>query len=146
MATKYIFTDIYLLWNITHMETFAVLAEPSRRDLLTLLREGEASVTSLVERTGLSQPVVSKHLRILREAGFVSVLPQGQRRMYRLAPEPIAEIDAWLEPFREFWADRLDALEQHLAAEGATPQEPGAARSAVQSSEGGSDGRSQSAS
>lgn len=126
------------------METFAVLAEPSRRDLLTLLRHGEASVTSLVERSGLSQPVVSKHLRILRDAGFVSVLPDGQRRMYRLAPEPIAEIDAWLEPFRQFWAERLDALEQHLAADDAGPHEAGATSQRSATHEGGSDDRSQS--
>jgi DNA-binding transcriptional ArsR family regulator len=94
--------------------TFDVLAEPSRRDMLDLLRDGERSVGELVERLSLSQPGVSKHLRVLREAGLVDVRPAGQRRMYVLRADPLAEVDAWLDPYRRFWSSRLDALERHL--------------------------------
>jgi DNA-binding transcriptional ArsR family regulator len=97
--------------------TFDVLAEPSRRDILDLLRDGERSVGELVERLSLSQPGVSKHLRVLRDAGLVEVRPAGQRRMYELRAEPLAEVDAWLSPYRRFWASRLDALERHLDEE-----------------------------
>jgi DNA-binding transcriptional ArsR family regulator len=94
--------------------TFEVLAEPTRRRILDLLRDGELSVGELVERIALSQPGVSKHLRVLRDAGLVDVRPQAQRRLYVLRPEPLTEVDAWLEPYRRFWADRLDDLERHL--------------------------------
>jgi DNA-binding transcriptional ArsR family regulator len=94
--------------------TFTVLAEPSRRRILDLLRERERSVGELVEATALSQPGVSKHLRVLRDAGLVDVRPDAQRRFYGLRPEPLAEIDAWLAPYRRLWARRLDALERHL--------------------------------
>jgi DNA-binding transcriptional ArsR family regulator len=94
--------------------TFDVLAEPSRRDMLDLLRDRERSVGELVERLSLSQPGVSKHLRVLREAGLVDVRPAGQRRMYVLRADPLAEVDAWLDPYRRFWSSRLDALERHL--------------------------------
>ncbi len=94
--------------------TFEVLAEPNRRRILDLLRDGERSVGELVERLALSQPAVSKHLRVLREAGLVAVRVDAQRRRYRLRPEALAEIDAWLAPYRAFWSDRLDALERHL--------------------------------
>jgi len=94
--------------------TFAVLAEPSRRRILDLLLERERSVGDLVTRLRLSQPGVSKHLRVLREAGLVDVRVDAQRRWYRLRPEPLAEVDAWLEPYRRFWSARLDALEAHL--------------------------------
>jgi len=94
--------------------TFEVLAEPSRRRILDLLREEERSVGELVERMALSQPAVSKHLRVLREAGMVTVRVDAQRRRYRLRPEPLAEVDAWLGPYRRFWGDRLDALERYL--------------------------------
>ena len=97
--------------------TFDVLAEPSRRDILDLLRGGERSVGDLVERLRLSQPGVSKHLRVLREAGLVHVRRDAQRRWYQLRPEPLAEVDAWLDPYRRFWSDRLDALERHLDEE-----------------------------
>jgi DNA-binding transcriptional ArsR family regulator len=97
--------------------TFDVLAEPSRRDILDLLRDGERSVGELVDRLSLSQPGVSKHLRVLRDAGLVDVRPAGQRRMYELRAEPLAEVDAWLSPYRRFWASRLDALERHLDEE-----------------------------
>ena len=93
---------------------FAVLAEPARRHILELLRQRERHVGELVERLGLSQPGVSKHLRVLREAGLVRVRPDGQRRWYGLRAEPLAELDEWLAPYREFWGGRLDALERHL--------------------------------
>ena len=96
------------------MVTFAVLAEPTRRDILDLLREGERPVGDLVDRLGLSQPLVSKHLRVLRDAGLVEVRPDAQRRLYRLRPDPLAEIDAWLRPYRRMWARSLDRLDQHL--------------------------------
>jgi DNA-binding transcriptional ArsR family regulator len=95
---------------------FEVLADPRRRQLLDLLRAGERPVGELVEQLGLSQPGVSKHLRVLREAGLVSVRHEAQRRWYALCPEPLAEIDAWLEPYRVFWSQRLDALARHLEA------------------------------
>jgi DNA-binding transcriptional ArsR family regulator len=94
--------------------TFEVLAEPNRRRILDLLRAGERSVGDLVDRLGLSQPGVSKHLRILREADLVTVRHEAQRRWYRVHAEPLAEIDAWLAPYRALWADHLDALERHL--------------------------------
>lgn len=94
--------------------TFEVLAEPRRREILDLLREGERVVGDLVDRLTLTQPAVSKHLRVLREAGLVDVRHDAQRRWYRLRPEPLLEIDAWLAPYRRFWDDRLDALERHL--------------------------------
>lgn len=96
--------------------TFEVLAEPTRRDILDLLRERERSVGELVQRIPISQPGVSKHLRVLRDARLVEVRVDGQRRIYALRPEPLAEIDAWLGPYRRLWADRLDALERHLDA------------------------------
>jgi DNA-binding transcriptional ArsR family regulator len=97
--------------------TFEVVAEPRRREILDLLRVGERSVNELVKRMQLSQPGVSKHLRVLREAGLVEVRADAQRRMYRLKPEPLADLDAWLAPYRSFWAGRLDALERQLDKE-----------------------------
>jgi DNA-binding transcriptional ArsR family regulator len=97
--------------------TFDVLAEPARRDILDLLRERERSVGELVQRLSLSQPGVSKHLRVLRDAGLVVVRPDAQRRWYRLRAEPLAEVDAWLGPYRRYWSGRLDALERHLDEE-----------------------------
>lgn len=94
--------------------SFATLAEPARRDILDLLRAGERPVHDLVDHLGMSQPAVSKHLRVLREAGLVEVRADAQRRLYRLRPEPLREIDAWLAPYRELWATALDRLEQHL--------------------------------
>jgi DNA-binding transcriptional ArsR family regulator len=93
---------------------YAALAEPSRRQILDLLRGGERSVNDLVARLKLSQPGVSRHLRVLREAGLVDVRPQGRQRWYRLRPQPLAEVDEWLEPYRAHWSGRLDALERHL--------------------------------
>jgi DNA-binding transcriptional ArsR family regulator len=94
--------------------TFEVLAEPTRRRILDLLRERERSVGELVKHLALSQPGVSKHLRVLREAGLVEVRHDAQRRFYGLCAEPLVEVDAWLEPYRQLWARRLDALERHL--------------------------------
>ena len=99
------------------MTPFEAVAEPNRRRILELLRGGERPAGDLVEAMGLSQPGVSKHLKLLREAGLVSVRPDGQRRLYRLEPDELAELDAWLKPFRQFWAGRLDALEEHLEKE-----------------------------
>jgi DNA-binding transcriptional ArsR family regulator len=95
---------------------FQVLAEPTRRRILDLLLERPRPVGELVEQLGLSQPGTSKHLRVLREAGLVQVRQDAQRRWYELRPEPLSEIDAWLQPYRRLWADRLDALERHLDA------------------------------
>ena len=91
-----------------------MLAEPHRRHILDLLRDGERSVNELVLGLGLSQPGVSKHLRVLREAGLVRVRVDGQRRLYALRPQPLTELHEWLEPDRRLWGDRLDALEQRL--------------------------------
>jgi DNA-binding transcriptional ArsR family regulator len=94
--------------------TFDVLAEPNRRRILDLLREDERAVGELVTTLRVSQPGVSKHLRVLREAGLVEVRADAQRRLYRVRPEPLAEIDEWLAPYRRLWASRFDALERHL--------------------------------
>jgi DNA-binding transcriptional ArsR family regulator len=94
--------------------TFDVLAEPTRRRILDLLLDRERPVGDLVERLHVSQPGVSKHLKVLRDAGLVEVRHDAQRRIYRVRGEPLAEIDAWLTPYRRLWAKRLDALERHL--------------------------------
>jgi DNA-binding transcriptional ArsR family regulator len=91
-----------------------VIAEPTRRRILDAVREGERSVNDLVQQVGMHQPGVSRHLKILRDAGLVEVRRDAQRRMYRLRPEPLMELDAWLEPYRAEWAERLDSLERHL--------------------------------
>jgi DNA-binding transcriptional ArsR family regulator len=93
---------------------FEVLAEPNRRRLLDLLRGGERPVGDLVQGLGASQPAVSKHLRVLRDAGLVEVRADGQRRLYRLRSEPLQEVDEWLTPYRVLWTTGLDALEAHL--------------------------------
>ena len=93
-----------------------VLADSSRRRILDLLREREHMVGALVGELGLSQPGVSKHLRVLRDAGLVHVRQDAQRRWYGLRPEPLAELDAWLAPYRRLWDGSLDALERHLDA------------------------------
>jgi DNA-binding transcriptional ArsR family regulator len=93
---------------------FTVLAEPTRREILDLLRDGERPVGELVDHLHLSQPAVSKHLRVLREAGLVEVRADAQRRLYRLRPGPLAEVDAWLTPYRRLWNRSLDKLERHL--------------------------------
>ena len=96
------------------MTVFEVLAEPNRRRILDLLAGSERPVGQLVERLELSQPAVSKHLRILREAGLVDVRGEAQRRLYRVRAEPLRAIDDWLEPYRRMWTSSLDALERHL--------------------------------
>src|SRR5499425_1040720 len=93
---------------------FAVLAEPNRRAILSLLAASQQSVGELERRLRMPQPAVSKHLRVLREAGVVEATVDAQRRLYRLKPEPLHEVDAWLAPFRRFWSAHLDALERHL--------------------------------
>jgi DNA-binding transcriptional ArsR family regulator len=93
---------------------FAVLAEPTRRRILDLLRERPRLVGEIGAELGLSQPGTSKHLRVLREAGLVEVQPDAQRRRYALRAEPLAELDAWLAPYRRFWNRRIDALEREL--------------------------------
>jgi DNA-binding transcriptional ArsR family regulator len=96
------------------MTAYAALADPHRRQILDLLRAGERPVGDLVARLDLSQPGVSKHLKVLREAGLVASRADGKRRLYALRSQPLAEVDAWLEPYRAFWSNRLDALERHL--------------------------------
>jgi len=93
---------------------FEVIAEPSRRAILSLLVSSQQSVGEIERQLGMPQPAVSKHLRVLREAGFVESTVDAQRRLYRLKPEPLREIDAWLAPFRRFWSAHVDALERHL--------------------------------
>src|SRR5271156_5445840 len=108
--------------------TFAIIAEPSRRAILSLLATSERSVGDIEEELRLSQPSVSKHLRVLREAGFVGSRVDAQRRLYRIRPEPLMEVDAWLSPFRRFWSAHVDALERHLdrkkRASGKTAKKP----------------------
>ncbi len=94
--------------------SFAIIAEPNRRTILSLLASSERSVGEIERRLRMPQTSVSKHLRVLREAGFVEARVEAQRRVYRLRPEPLMEVDAWLEPFRRFWTARVDALERHL--------------------------------
>ena len=94
--------------------TFAVLAEPNRRRILDLLRDGERPVGELVDALAVSQPAVSKHLRVLREAGVVESRVEAQRRVYSIRPEPLQQIDAWLAPYRAMWSRSLEALEVHL--------------------------------
>ena len=97
---------------------FEILAEPSRRRVLDLLLEQERTVTELVEALDMSQPAVSKHLRVLREAGLVEARVDAQRRVYSLRPEPLADVDAWLAPYRRFWRGKLASLQRHLASDG----------------------------
>jgi DNA-binding transcriptional ArsR family regulator len=94
--------------------SFAVVAEPNRRAILSLLLTSERSVGEIERGLRLSQPSVSRHLRVLREAGFVASRVEAQRRLYRLRPEPLMELDEWLVPFRRFWSKHVDALERHL--------------------------------
>lgn len=101
--------------------TFTIVAEPNRRAILTLLLSAEQSVGEIERELRLSQPSVSKHLRVLREAGFVESRIEAQRRLYRLRPEPLMELDAWLDPFRRFWSKHVDALERHLEKMDETP-------------------------
>ncbi|MDT0318715.1 ArsR/SmtB family transcription factor [Streptomyces millisiae] len=95
-------------------DPFVVLAEPTRRRILEELLTGERGVNELVETLGLGQPAVSKHLRVLREAGFVSRRTEAQRRVYRIEVRPLRDVDEWLRPYRALWDRHLDALERHL--------------------------------
>ncbi len=100
---------------IKEMESvFEVIAEPNRRAILSLLVSSEQSVGEIERQLRMPQPTVSKHLRVLRDAGFVESTVDAQRRLYRLKPEPLQEVDAWLAPFRRFWSAHVDALERHL--------------------------------
>ncbi len=94
--------------------TFAIIAEPNRRAILSLLVSSEQSVGEIERRLRIPQPTVSKHLRVLRDAGFVEATVDAQRRLYRLKADPLRELDAWLAPFRRIWSTHVDALERHL--------------------------------
>jgi DNA-binding transcriptional ArsR family regulator len=93
---------------------FEIIAEPNRRAILSLLVSSQQSVGEIERQLRMPQPTVSKHLRVLREAGFVESTVDAQRRLYRLKPEPLQEVEAWLAPFRRFWSAHVDALERHL--------------------------------
>jgi DNA-binding transcriptional ArsR family regulator len=114
-------TVIYVPWNVVGMDVLEAIAEPARRRIVEVLRSGEASVGDLVEAVGMSQPAVSKHLRVLRETGVVSVRVRAQQRIYRLEAGPFRELDAWLAPYRQLWARHLEALEDHLREEQEEP-------------------------
>src|SRR5882762_5238717 len=112
---------VYTLTRICSVEytksmesVFEIIAEPHRRAILSLLVSSQQSVGEIERQLGMPQPTVSKHLRVLREAGFVESVVDAQRRLYRLKPEPLEEADAWLAPFRRLWSAHLDALERHL--------------------------------
>src|SRR6266478_5467457 len=112
---------VYTLTRICSVEytksmesVFEIIAEPHRRAILSLLVSSQQSVGEIERQLGMPQPTVSKHLRVLREAGFVESMVDAQRRLYRLRPEPLEEVDAWLAPFRRLWSAHLDALERHL--------------------------------
>jgi DNA-binding transcriptional ArsR family regulator len=111
----YTFTRIYVSRYISNLESvFEIIAEPNRRAILGLLISSEQSVGEIERQLRMTQPTVSKHLRVLRDAGFVEATVDAQRRVYRLKPEPLQEIDEWLAPFRRFWSAHVDALERHL--------------------------------
>lgn len=117
MLGKHLLAHIYGNRYVVGMSSAAVLeviAEPTRRRILDAVRDGERSVGELVEMVGMHQPGVSRHLKVLRTAGLVEVRRDAQRRLYRLRPEPLMELDAWLEPFRAHWSTQLDSLERHL--------------------------------
>lgn len=107
----------------TQTAVLEAIAEPTRRRILDAVRDGERSVNELVETVGMHQPGVSRHLKVFRDAGLVDVRRDAQRRLYRLRPEPLMDLDDWLEPYRAVWATRLDSLEQHLRTT-ATPIAP----------------------
>src|ERR1700678_2364099 len=111
----YTLTSICSVEYIKRVESvFEIIAEPNRRAILSLLASSQQSVGEIERQLRMPQPTVSKHLRVLREAGFVESTVDAQRRLYRLKPEPLQEVDAWLAPFRRFWSAHLDALERHL--------------------------------
>jgi DNA-binding transcriptional ArsR family regulator len=104
--------------------TFEIVAEPNRRAILSLLALSEKSVGEIERKLSMSQPTVSKHLKVLRDAGFVESRVDAQRRLYRLKPEPLHEMDAWLAPFRRLWSGHVDALERHLDRASAPKTKP----------------------
>jgi DNA-binding transcriptional ArsR family regulator len=104
---------------------FAIIAEPNRRAILGLLASSERSVGEIERQLKMPQPSLSKHLRVLREAGFVEARVDAQRRMYRIRPEPLMQVDAWLAPFRRLWSSHLDALERHLDRVDPVPDKKG---------------------
>ena len=99
------------------MNVFGALADPTRAEIVDALAGGDRTVNEIVRLFEISQPSISRHLRVLREAGLVRVEPEGRKRIYRLDPAPLREIDGWLERYRKFWARKLDALESHLDQE-----------------------------
>jgi DNA-binding transcriptional ArsR family regulator len=101
--------------HIIRMSIFVALSDPVRRDILALLRAGEVPAGAVVDALGLPQPNVSKHLKALREAGLVRIRADGPKRFYSLDPAPLLELEAWLQPYREFWSGKLDALGDHLS-------------------------------
>jgi DNA-binding transcriptional ArsR family regulator len=111
----YALTSICAAEYIERVESvFEIIAEPNRRAILSLLVSSEQSVGEIERQLDMTQPTVSKHLRVLREAGFVECTVDAQRRLYRLNPEPLQEVDVWLAQFRQFWSAHVDALERHL--------------------------------
>ena len=115
MVRIYALTRIYSIQYIRSVESvFEIIAEPNRRAILSLLASSEQSVGEIERQLRMPQPTVSKHLRVLRDAGFVESTVDAQRRLYRLKPEPLQELDAWLAQFRRFWSAHVDALERHL--------------------------------
>src|SRR5579863_5831031 len=120
-STETVAGPIHALTRICSVEytrrvesVFEIIAEPNRRAILSLLVSSQQSVGEIERQLRMPQPTVSKHLRVLREAGFVESTVDAQRRLYRLKPEPLQEVDAWLAPFRRFWSAHIDALERHL--------------------------------
>jgi DNA-binding transcriptional ArsR family regulator len=113
---------------------FEIVAEPNRRAILALLGSSQQSVGEIERRLGMTQPTVSKHLRVLREAGFVEATVDAQRRLYRLKPEPFRELDAWLGQFRQFWSVQVDALERYLDRMDQPPAAKGEATSTKKNS------------
>src|SRR5580700_853471 len=120
-TVTWIHSSLYTLTSICSVEytkrvesVFEIIAEPSRRAILSLLVSSQQSVGEIERQLGMPQPTVSKHLRVLREAGFVESTVDAQRRLYRLKPEPLQEVDMWLAPFRRFWSAHVDALERYL--------------------------------
>lgn len=99
---------------MAELTALEALAEPNRRAILDALRDGERPVNALVDELGVSQPLVSKHLRVLRDAGLVEARIDAQRRLYRIRPQPLADLDEWLGAYRKFWSVHLDRLEDHL--------------------------------
>src|ERR1700736_5405798 len=115
LLSKYTLTRICYMEYIKRMESvFEIIAEPNRRAILSLLASSQQSVGEIERHLRMTQPTVSKHLRVLREAGFVESTVDAQRRLYQLKPEPFQEVDAWLAQFRRFWSSHVDALERHL--------------------------------